>query len=500
MSTAKKFAGQTAIYGLSTVATRVLSFILTPIYTGVFSANVYGIFSTMFSWASMLNPVLAFGMETTFFRYLNKRPDQKETVYNNTFGTIITLCLLFLVISIPLISQIAEAISIDKSTWHKDFVLYVKLFIAIVVTDALCVVPFARIRGEGRPGRYGLIKFLNIIVFIGLNLTFLYLFPLIVKNDMPGAAWLKSWYNGVWLGYVFISNLVASLLTLLVLLPEVLKLKFKFNWPLMKEMLQYSWPILVGNISFIINENLDKLLLGKLLPDDVSGREVGIYSANARLAIFLNIFIQAFRLGAEPFFFSHAANKNSGHTYARIMNIFVISMCIIFIGLVANIEILKFFINGKNNFEKQQYWSGLGIVPVLLFGYLNLGIYINLSVWYKLSDQTRYGLYISGIGALATVILNLIFIPKYSYVASAWISLTAYTIMAVLSYIWGQKNYAIPYNLRKNLIYIFTSVVVVYISFILFKRNIYIGNGLLLAYVAAAFYFERKELLSIFKR
>jgi O-antigen/teichoic acid export membrane protein len=235
-------------------------------------------------------------------------------------------------------------------------------------------------------------------------------------------------------------------------------------------------------------------MLGKLLPANISEHEVGVYSACARLSIFASLFNQAFRMGAEPFFFSHAKNKNAGATYARIMDYFVIAMCIMFIGVVANIEILKHYINNK------EYWVGLDVVPPLLFGYVALGIYMNLSVWYKLSDQTKYGLYISCIGAVATIVLNVIFIPKYSYMASAWISLLAYTIMMVLSYTWGQKKYPIPYHLKKNLAYIISAIILVYLSFYVFNHNIFIGNVLLLLFGGGALYFEWRNLKAIFIR
>jgi O-antigen/teichoic acid export membrane protein len=234
------------------------------------------------------------------------------------------------------------------------------------------------------------------------------------------------------------------------------------------------------------------------LPPGISDQEVGIYAACCKIAIFLSIFINAFRLGAEPFFFSHAKNKNSGETYAKIMNYFVIAVCLIFVFLVANIELLKYFIKGKDVAEQAMYWSGLKIVPILLFAYVSLGIYINLSIWYKLSDQTRYGLYISGIGAILTIILNLIFIPQYGYLASAWISLTAYTVMMVLSYIWGQRNYPIPYNLKRNLVYLLSSLCIVFVAFVVFDRNLLIGNALFLIFAGTIIFIERKELKAIF--
>ncbi len=492
MSNVKKFATQTAIYGVSTIIARLLNFILTPIYVRLYAAKVYGIFTYLYSWASMLNAVLAFGMETTFFRYQNKYEDDKEKVYSNTFIAVASAAFIFLLFTVFFVDDIAAWMQHGKDV-NSDFARYVKYFIYILVADALAVIPFAKLRADGRPTRYATIKLINIFTFIGLNFLFLYLIPYLIKSNGPGAELLAGWYKPKWIGYVFISNLTASLITLLFLVPELLKLKLRYDGKLIKEMLLYSMPVLVANISFIINENLDKILLGNLLPKEISQQEVGIYGACCKLAIFLSIFIQAFRLGAEPFFFSHSKNKNAKETYARIMNYFVIAVCLIFIALVVNIDILKYFIKG-NEAQRAIYWSGLRVVPILLFGYVSLGIYMNLSIWYKLSDQTRFGLYISGIGALLTIVLNVIFIPQYSYMASAWISLIAYATMMVLSYWMGHKNYPIPYNLKKNITYLIASVILVFISFVLFNRNIYIGNGLLLLFVIITFYMERKDL------
>ncbi len=500
MSTAKKFAGQTAVYGLTTIAPRILNFFLTKIYVSAYPAKVYGIFTTMFSWVSMINPILAFGMETTFFRYLNKRPDEKEQVYNNTFGAILGISLIFLVAVSPFITNIAELVRVDPQTPLQDHVKYVAYFIGVLLLDAWCVIPFARIRANGRPGRYGLIKCINVLVFIMLNLLFIYGIPYIISNQLPGHEWLNGWFRQGWIGYVFLSNLIASALTLVLLLPEFLLLRPNFDRPMFREMLSYSWPVLVANLSFVINENLDKLLLGKFLPASISASETGIYGACAKIAVFLNIFVQAFRLGAEPFFFSQAKKQNAGNTYALIMDYFVIAVTVIFIALVANIEIMKGFIKGHGAVQQQLYWSGLKAVPLLLLGYVSLGIYMNLSVWYKLSDQTRYGLYISGVGAILTIVINVVFIPKYSYMASAWASLIAYGSMMVLSYLWGQQNYPIPYNVKKNLAYIVSSVVIVYLSFSVFHRSLLIGNALLVLYTGVAFFAERRQILAILKR
>lgn len=454
----------------------------------------------MFGWVSILNAVMSFGMETTYFRYLNKYPDNKKRVYNNSFIAVFIVTLFFLLITLPFLNFITGFIKVGNSTSQADFLIFIKIFIAILVLDAWCTVPFAKLRADGRPGRYGAIKFLNVIIFISLNLTFIYVIPFWLNHQFIGAGWISHWYVKGWVGYVFVSNLVASIFSLLMLLPEFLKLGVDFDKKMFGEMFKYSWPVLVANLSFLINENLDKILLGKLLPQNISVGEVGIYAACAKISLFLSIFVQAFRLGAEPFFFSHAKNKNAGQTYARIMDYFVITVCIIFVGLIANIEILKYFVKGRDHAQTQLYWTGLKVVPPLVFGYVSLGIYMNLSVWYKLSDQTKYGLYISGVGAILTIILNVLFIPKYSYIASAWISFLAYTVMMILSYVWGQKNYPIPYNIKKNLAYIVASIILVYLSFSIFKRNIFVGNALLILFAGTAIYLERKSLTAIFKK
>lgn len=492
MSQLKKFAGQTAIYGLSTIASRILNFFLTPIYTQVYSTAVYGIFTKLYAWASIINAIMAFGMETTFFRYLNKKEDQKDTIYSTTFFVIAFISCLFLVTAFIFLDPIAVWMQKGLSTSLQDHTFYVKCFICILVIDALSVIPFAKIRAEGKPGRYATIKFINISSFIFLNLFFLFVIPYIIAKDLYSADFLAAWYKPQWLGYVFISNLLASALTFLLLLPEIMQLKFKIDQKLLVEMFSYSWPVLAANLSFIINEHIDKIFLGHLLPSNISEQQVGIYGACCKLAIFLNIFIQAFRLGAEPFFFSNAKEKNAKSTYSLIMNFFVIAITLVFVGIVANIELLKYFIG-------EDYWEGLRVVPILLFGYVSLGIYMNLSIWYKLSDQTKYGLYISGVGAILTIILNVIFIPIGGYMASAWISLVAYTSMMILSYFWGQKHYPIPYQVSKSLLYMLIAVILVIASFILFNRNLIIGNILFILFGLLILYLERGIFKAILK-
>ena len=498
MSVLKKFLSQTAIYGISTVVSRLFNFILTPIYTGVYTKSVYGVFTNMYANASLINAVLAFGMESTYFRYLNKHENKKQEVYNNSFFCIAFIATLFLITGLIFSNSIASYLS-SNAKEIPDYKQYVSFFLWILFIDAICIIPFAKLRADERAMKYSIAKFLNIGCFVGFNLIFIFMIPAILKNNWIGADWLSPWYRHQWIGYVFFSNLIASLVTFVFLLPEFLKLQFKFDRPLFKTMFSYSWPILIANLSFIVNENLDKIVLKHLLPAEIADGEVGIYGAVCKIAIFLSIFITAFRLGAEPFFFSYAKNENAKKTYAIILHYFVIALTLIFVGLIANIDILKHFISGDKS-QIAEYWVGLPAVPFLLFGYVCLGIYMNLSVWYRLSDQTRFGLYISLVGAIITIVLNLMLIPKYSYMGSAWVSMTAYFVMMVLSYVLGQKYYPIPYNLKRIFIYLVVSTVIVFSSFFLFDRNIYIGNAMLIAFLAGIAYFEKDDLMRILKR
>jgi len=488
VSVIKKFLGQTAVYGLSTVFSRLFNFILTPLFTKVYATSVYGIFTTLYSYASLINAVLAFGMESTYFRYLNKHEDKKQEVYNNSFICIAFIAVLFLISGNVFADGIAAWINNGLEKQVLDYQQYIRFFVWLLFLDAICVIPFAKLRADDKAFKYSLIKFLNIGTFVGFNLFFIYVVPLIISNQGTAGSWFESWYRPGWVGYVFISNLIASMVTFLLLLPEFLQIRFRFDKELFSKMLSYSWPILVANLSFIVNENLDKIVLSRLLPDAIADVQVGIYGAVCKIAIFLSIFITAFRLGAEPFFFSHAKQANARNTYAIILHYFVIALSLLFVALVANIELLKHFIQNK------AYWVGLPAVPYLLFGYVCLGIYMNLSIWYRLSDQTKYGLYISMIGAFITIVFNFILIPKYSYMGSAWVSMLAYAIMMVISYVLGQKYYPIPYKLNRILIYLLTSVVLVVLSFWVFHRNIYIGNGLLLVFLAGICFVEKDEV------
>lgn len=493
MSVFKKFAGQTLIYGISTIFSRLFNFILTPIFTRTYPAAAYGILTKMFSYASLINAILALGMETTYFRYLNKHEDQKQMVYNNTFFAVFGISVLFLITGLVFTDPITHFIVNESTASFEDQKLYVQIFIWLLFIDAITLIPFAKLRADNRPYKYSLLKFINIFLFVAFNLIFIYVIPALLEAKI-GVDFFGSWYREKWIGYVFISNIIASVVTFLLLIPEFLQLELKFDKRLFKNMLGYSWPILVANLSFIINENLDKILLDKYSTET----QVGIYGAVCKIAIFMSIFNTAFRLGAEPFFFSYAKKENAKQTYAIILEYFVIALALLLVGLVANIEILKYFIS-RDKANIAEYWSGLPAVPYLLLGYVCLGIYMNLSVWYRLSDQTKFGLYISLIGAFITITFNIILIPKYGYMASAWVSLATYSSMMIISYVLGQKYYPIPYKLKSISLYLISSIIIVWISFYVLDRNIYYGNLLFLMYAGFIYYLERHNLKKLIR-
>lgn len=494
MSVIKKFVSDTMIYGLSTIISRMLGFVMTPFFTAKFSTSIYGIFTNLFAIASMLNAVLAFGMETTFFRYLQKVEGDKKKVFDNSFFITLITTVIFLLTVFTFLPPIANWLSQGENT--SDYMVYVKLFALIIAVDAVAVVPFAKLRAEGRPIRYGIVKLINILVFIFINLFLLAWLPKLNISSEFFREFSAGWFREGWLGNVFIANFIASAVTLLLLIPQILTFRFRIDSKLIRDMLAYSFPILIANMSFIVNENLDKIMFPRLLPGEQGDADLGVYGAVAKIAVFLNLFVTAFRLGAEPFFFSYSKNENAKKTYAMIMEYFVIAMIIVMVGLCANLDWLKNFIRG-GELDRDAYWSGLFIVPILLFNYVLLGIYMNLSVWYKLSDQTRYGLYISVIGAVITIILNVLLIPKYSYIGAAISTTCTYLVMVSLSYFWGQQNYSIPYKTNKIILYLIAGFLV---SWAAYYSNFWIGNLILILFLAVVAYAEKNNILKILKR
>ena len=499
MSSVKKFVTDTVIYGFTTIFSRMIGFLMTPIYLRKFKdAAVYGVYSNLYAWVSMWNAILAFGMETTYFRFLQKvESKDQERVANNSFVVTLLTSLLLVGSVFVFIDPISSWLSGEGSA--VEYAKYIKYFIFILAADAVAVVPFAKLRAQGRPIRYSYIKFTNIFVTLLSNLFFIVYLPNWTKESAFWADFAAGWFQEGWIGYVFISNLLASVLTLILLLPEMMTLRLRIDKVLMKSMLLYSFPILIANISFIINENLDKMFFPKLLPGVYGETELGIYAAVTKIAVFLSLFITGFRLGAEPFFFSYAKHENAPRTYAKIMEYFVILMVLVMVGITVNLDWLKHFIRG-NDLQPDVYWEGLKVVPFILLNFVLLGVYVNLSVWYKLTDQTRFAVYISVIGALVTIALNFLLIPIYSYLGAVATTTAAYLVMILLSLYWGQKYYPIPYHFLKIALYLILGLCLSLASFYIFDSNIWMGNGLWMLLCLIVGFSEKKSILPLISK
>lgn len=463
----------------------MFSFILTPLYIAYLpSKEEYGELSIVFAWMVLLNVVLAYGMETSFFRFFNHEKHKGQVGATSTISLLISTGL-FVIAGFLLKDFIAAATAIE--------VHYILLVVGILALDALAIVPFAWLRATERPIRYAVIKVGNVLVNLGLNVFFLVLLPPLAES---GNSFFESIYRpGFELPYIFIANLIASGLTLLVMLPFYLKLKYNFDQILWRKMISYGTPILISGIAFAVNEGFDKILLERLLPADIARAEVGAYAANYKLGMFMTLFVTAFRMGIEPFFFSHAQEKDARKTYATVTEYFVIFGAFILVGVTVFADLLKVIM-----IPNSTYWEAMVVVPVILLANLFLGIYHNLSVWYKVSDRTRFAAYISVVGAGVTLGLNFWLIPHYSYVGSAIATLAAYGSMMLMSYFYGRKYYPVPYDLKKIGGYLLLSIAISGLSFYVFRNNYYIGSILILIFFALIYFTEKDQLKRIIKR
>lgn len=486
MSVLKKLAGETAIYGIPTIAGRLISFFLVPMYTKLFGPSEYGVVTSMFAYASFFNVLFTYGMETTFFRFANAHPEN-DKVYSTAYNSIIISTLFFLFIAILFKQPIADWMEIGE---HPEYFLW---FAIISGMDALVALPFVKLRQMGKAKRYALVKSINMFTNIGLNLFFLVLCPYLIKE---GWTWIEVIYKPeVGIGYIFISNLIASIITWPLVYPENLQFNFGFDTELWKRMIIYALPLLFVGFAGMINETLDRILLMKLLPADRAEYDSGIYGACYKLSILMTIFIQAYRMAAEPFLFARSKGEGAETMYAKLMNYFVIVCALIFLLVSFN---LQFF--ADLFLSKKEYHVGLHIVPILLLANMFLGIYFNLSIWYKLADKTLIGSYIAVAAAGLTILLNITLIPTIGYEGSAWATLIAYLFMMVLCYTTGKKYFPIPYQLTK--IYaLLLCMAVFYIFHEILKYqyqqvNIVVGIVLMLAYAALALGIERYGLLT----
>lgn len=481
----KNLFKQTAIYGLATVLPRMLSFLLVRLYTGILPTAEYGEVSIVLSWMVFFNVILSYGMETAFFRFYNSETDKKNVIATTTIS-IFWSSIFFLFGALIFRSTLAAMANVD--------VQYITYSIWILVLDALVIVPFSKLRANQRPMMYAAIKIGNVAVNLILNLFFLLALPKIADSS-PNSFIGNLYVENFEIGYIFISNLLASLLTFVVLSPNYLFLKRNFDRVLWKKMMKYSLPILVAGIAFAVNEHFDKILLGYLLPENIAKSEVGAYSACYKLGLFMVLFATAFRLGIEPFFFSHSNKENAPQTYAFITKYFVILGSLILLGVIVFADVLKLLL-----LDNKSYWEAMKVVPLIILANFFLGIYNNLSVWYKLTDKTIIGAYISIVGAIVTLVLNYFLIPKYSYYGSAIATISAYGSMMFISYVLGNKHYPIPYDMEKIGAYLGISIGFSVISFYGFRENYFVGIPLLLLFMYFIYHNEKATILSIAKR
>ncbi|MBV8255019.1 MAG: oligosaccharide flippase family protein [Chitinophaga sp.] len=443
----KKLAGQTIYYGLSNIISKLLNYLLTPFYLGIISASAFGEMSTAYSYVPFANIVLTYGMETAFFRFAKKDKEQQvlsTSMISLIFSTIGATLLLFLLQSPITHSHSGEMAGMAG---HASFYFYIVMIMAF---DALTAIPYAQLRLENRPLRYAYIRIANIVTNIGFNIFFLKICPMLYSS---GHHWVPDVLGGgATLGYIYLSNMLASGLTLVMFLPQIRRIKWEFNSGLWKEMIVYALPLIIVGMAGMVNETFDRAwFLPTFLPGSDEEKKkalIGIYSANYKLAILINMFIQGFRLGAEPFFFKQAEQENPQKVYARIMKIFVILLCAMFLFVSLYLSVWKIFL------RKPEYYEGLRIVPLLLMGYIFLGIYYNLTIWFKLTNNTRAGAVITLISAGLAFLLNWWWIPIMGYFGAALATMVCYLVQMIICYVWGQKHYPVPYHLPKILTYI----------------------------------------------
>lgn len=484
----KSLFKQTTIYGLATVLPRMLSFLLVRLYTdNLENAADYGVVTVVFAWLVFMNVILSYGMETSFFRFYNSETDKQKVIQTSTIS-VFWSSLIFLGTFLLFRNSIAS------SSWINVDVEFVTYAIWILVLDALVVIPFSKLRANQKPKIYAAIKIVNTAINLLLNIFFLIYLPKLA-NQNPEGFLSGIYFEDFQVGYIFVSNLIASLLTLLYFIPDYLRIHWSFDFALWKKMMKYGLPILVAGIAFAVNEHFDKILLEKFLPENIAKHEVGVYGACYKLGLFMVLFSTAFRLGVEPFFFSHSKDKNAPQTYADITKYFVIIGSVILLGVVVFADVLKMIM-----IPNTAYWEAMKIVPLIILANFFLGIYHNLSVWYKITDRTSMGAYISITGAVLTLLLNYLLIPEFSYVGSAVATIVAYGSMMLISYLLGAKYYPIPYDMKKIGGYLAISILFSTIYFYRYRENYFVGIGMLFVFSLYVFYNEKKTILQLIKK
>ena len=432
MANLKSVVKDTAIYGLSSIVGRFLNYLLVPLYTAKLSAasGGYGVITNVYAYTALLMVILTYGMETTFFRYVNKEGENPDKVYSTTMISVASTSLLFVLLVLLFLQPISSFMG------YADHSSYIWVMAVTVAVDAFACIPFAYLRYKKRPMKFAILKLANIMMTILLNLFFFLLLP----------AWTG---NGglVDAGYAFYINLFCSVALLFFLLKEITAVPFDFDKVLLRRMLSYSWPILVLGVAGILNQTADKILFPYIYQGTDAHSQLGIYGAASKIAMIMAMITQAFRYAYEPFVFGNNNDKDSRNTYAKAMKFFIIFTLLAFLVVMAYIDLLKYIIG-------RDYWEGLKVVPVVMAAEIMMGIYFNLSFWYKLIDKTIWGAWFSGIGCVVLITVNVLFVPRYGYMACAWAGFMGYASAMTISYLVGQKKYPINYPLKEIVLYV----------------------------------------------
>jgi O-antigen/teichoic acid export membrane protein len=489
----RQLASQTAWYGLSSIVGRFINYLLNPILTTIYASAAFGDISILFALAAFLNIIFTYGMETSYFRFNQK--EKESSVFNSSMTILLTSTLVFTALLMLPSKQLASYMELGD---HPEYVIYVILIVAL---DTLAVLPFSRLRLEGRPAKFAIIKVSNIIINVSLVIFFLYCCK--SHHEAGRNDWMAHLYSEqIGIGYVFLSQLTASAITLLLLLPALKGFRPEFNKKLLKEIFLYSSPLIIVGFGGMVNETIDRFMIIQFFNGTVDQARSanGIYSANYKLAALIVIFIQTFRMGAEPFFFKNSNAENAKENYVRIMNLFVIACCCCFLGVSLYLDVWKYFMGVRKHPE---YLEGLFIVPLLMLAKIFLGIYYNLSIWYKLTDRNKTGAIITLAGAMITILLNLLLIPYLGYWACAIATTGCYATMMFISYYLGNKYYPIPYQWKKNFGYIFLSVLLYWVHYGLRRmgtNTVYLHTAatlLFFVFVWIVLRLERKELANV---
>lgn len=446
MANLKSLAKDTAIYGMSSILGRFLNYLLVPLYTSNISAasGGYGIITNLYAYTALLLVILTYGMETTFFRYANKTNEDPQKVYSSTLIMVGFTSLLFIVLVSIFLQPLSGVMG------YSDHSSYVWVMAATVSIDAFQCIPFAYLRYKKRPIKFAALKLLFIALNIALNLLYFVVLPDLYKSYPEVIQHVYSPETGV--GYAFYINLVCTASITFFFYKELTGFKYTFDKELAKRMLSYSWPILILGIAGILNQTADFILFPYLYKGGQAHQQLGIYGAASKIAMIMAMITQAFRYAYEPFVFGKGNDKDNRETYAVAMKYFIIFTLLAFLVVMGYINILRHIIG-------RDYWEGLKVVPIVMAGTIMMGVYFNLSFWYKLIDKTIWGAYFSGIGCFVLILINVIFVPQYGYMACAWAGLIGYATAMTLSYFVGQKKYPINYPLKSIGIYVLMTVI-----------------------------------------